>query len=101
MTVRLHLRGIRVVAVLVDLIERLVVEVADLRRWSAAGIVGSRPRVHDQRRLVVCDLPTRGRPTTLEWVRRRFSCGECSERHWEDHPERGASCCLRTQLSVV
>lgn len=43
MTVRLHLRRIRVVAVLVDLIEGLVVEVADLRRWSAARIVGSRP----------------------------------------------------------
>ena len=32
MTVRLHLRRIRVVAVLVDLVERLVVEVVDVRQ---------------------------------------------------------------------
>jgi hypothetical protein len=32
MTVRLHLRRVRVMAVLVDLIERLVVEIADTRR---------------------------------------------------------------------
>lgn len=32
MTVRLHLRRIRVLAVLVDLVERLVVEVTDVRR---------------------------------------------------------------------
>lgn len=31
MTIRLHLRRIRVVAVLVDVIERLVVEIADTR----------------------------------------------------------------------
>lgn len=29
-------------------------------------------RIHDQGRLMVRDLPSRGRPTTLEWVRRRF-----------------------------
>lgn len=32
MSVRLHLRRIRVICVLVDLIERLVVEIADSRR---------------------------------------------------------------------
>jgi transposase len=88
MTVRLHLRRIRVVAVVVDLIERLVVEITDVRRLVRCPWCGFRTtKVHDTRRLVIHDLPTRGRPTTLEWVRRRFVCGECTERHWEDHPE--------------
>lgn len=88
MTVRLHLRRIRVVAVLVDLIERLVVEVTDLRRVVRCPHCGFKTtKVHDTRRLEVRDLPTRGRPTTLVWVRRRFVCGECTERSWEDHPE--------------
>ena len=88
MTVRLHLRRIRVVAVVVDLIEKLVVEIADTKRVVRCPHCGFQTaRVHDRRRLKVTDLPTRGRPTTLVWVRRRFSCGECSERSWEDHPE--------------
>jgi len=88
MSVRLHLRRIRVVAVLVDLIEQLVVEVADLRRVVRCRWCGFKTtRVHDTRRVAVRDLPTRGRPTELVWVRRRFVCGECSGRHWEDHPE--------------
>ncbi|MBU1495162.1 MAG: ISL3 family transposase [Actinobacteria bacterium] len=88
MRVRLHLRRVRVVGVLVDLMERLVVEIADVRRVVRCPHCGfNTTRVHDRRRLVIRDLPTGGRPTTLEWVRRRFSCAECSERHWEDHPE--------------
>jgi transposase len=88
MTVRLHLRRIRVVAVVVDLIERLVVEIADVRRVVRCPHCGFKTaRVHDDRRLVVHDLATRGRRTELVWVRRRFVCVECAERHWEDHPE--------------
>lgn len=88
MSVRLHLRRIRVVAVLVDLVERLVVEVVDVRRVVRCPHCGFKTtRIHDTRRLRVRDLPTRGRPTELMWARRRFVCGECSERHWEDHPE--------------
>ena len=88
MTVRLHLRRIRVVGVVVDLIERLVVEIADVRRVVRCPHCGFKTsRVHDDRRYLVHDLATRGRPTVLEWVRRRFVCAECSERHWEDHPE--------------
>lgn len=88
MTVRLHLRRIRVVAVVVDLIERLVVEIVDVRRVVRCPHCGFKTsRVHDDRRLRVQDLLTGGRPTTLVWRRRRFSCEECSERHWEDHPE--------------
>jgi transposase len=88
MTVRLHLRRIRVITVVVDLIERLVVEVADVRRLFRCPHCGFKTtRVHDTRRLRVRDLPTRGRPSELRWVRRRFVCGECSERSWETHPE--------------
>ena len=88
MSVRLHLRRIRVVAVLVDVIERLVVEVADTRRVVRCPYCGFRTvRVHDRRRFGVKDLPAHGRPTTLTWARRRFGCGECGERFWEDHPE--------------
>ena len=88
MTVRLHLRRIRVVAVLVDLIEMLIVEIADVRRVVRCPHCGFKTaQIHDDRRLVVHDLPTRGRPTELVWKRRRFRCAECVERHWEDHPE--------------
>jgi transposase len=88
MSVRLHLRRIRVIVVVVDLIERLVVEIADVRRVVRCPHCGFKTtRVHDDRRLVVHDLPTRGRTTELVWVRRRFVCAECTERHWEDHPE--------------
>jgi transposase len=88
LSVRLHLRRTRVVAVLVDLIERLVVEIADTRRVVRSPYCGFRTtRVHDTRRLRVRDLPTRGQRTELEWLRRRFSCSECGDRHWETHPE--------------
>ncbi|MCJ7755455.1 MAG: ISL3 family transposase [Thermoanaerobaculales bacterium] len=88
MTVRLHVRRIRVIAVVADLVEKLVVEIADTRRVVRCPHCGFKtPRVHDRRRLRVADLPTRGRPTTLVWIRRRFSCDECSERSWEEHPE--------------
>lgn len=88
MSVRLHLRRIRVIAVLVDAIEKLVVEVADVRRVVRCPYCGFRTvRVHDTRRFSIRDLPAHGRPTELVWVRRRFTCVECSERHWEDHPE--------------
>jgi transposase len=88
MSVRLHLRRIRVIAVLVDLVERLVVEIVDTRRVVRCPHCGFKTaRVHDTRRFRVRDLPSHGRPTTLVWVRRRFACSECGERHWEDHSE--------------
>jgi len=88
MSVRLHLRRIRVVAVVVDLVERLVVEIADVRRVVRCPHCGFKTaRIHDRRRLRVCDLPTQGRETTLIWIRRRFACGDCGERSWETHPE--------------
>lgn len=88
MTIRLHLRRIRVVAVIVDLVERLVVEVADTRRVVRCAFCGFKTcRVHDRRAYAVRDLPIQGRPTTLEWKRRRFECSNCRERFFEDHPE--------------
>ena len=40
MSIRLHLRRIRVLAVVVDLVERLVVEVADTRRVVRCSMCG-------------------------------------------------------------
>ena len=87
MTIRLHLRRIRLLAVVVDLIERLVVEVSDTRRVVRCGHCGFATGKVDRRRFLVHDLPTQGRATTLVWIRRRFTCGTCEERQWEEHPE--------------
>jgi hypothetical protein len=88
MSVRLHLRRVRVIAALVDVLERLVVEIADIRRVVRCPHCGFKTAsVPDDRRLRVRDLPTQGRSTTLEWMRRGFRCDECDERHWESHPE--------------
>lgn len=71
-----------------DPIERLVVEVVDSRRVVRCPHCGfTTTRVHDSRRVTVHDLPTNGRPTELVWVRGRFVCVECDERHWETHQE--------------
>ncbi|MGH9052800.1 MAG: transposase, partial [Acidimicrobiia bacterium] len=88
MTIRLHLRRIRVVEVSEDLPERLVVEVEDTRSVVRCPHCGFKTRkVHDRRRVRVADLTYGGRPTTLIWLRRRFACPGCGERHLEDHPE--------------
>ena len=88
MWVRLHLRLIRVLAVLVDTPTRLEVEVASTRSWSRCPFCGFKTRtVHDRRRRKIRDLPVSGRRTTLVWIRRRFSCDNCDERHLETHPE--------------
>jgi transposase len=88
MRVRLHLRLIRVLSVLVDTTSRLEVEVASTRSWSRCPFCGFKTRmVHDTRRRKIRDLPVSGRRMTLVWVRRRFSCGNCEQRHLEDHGE--------------
>ena len=88
MRVRLHLRLIRVLAVLVDTTSRLEVEVASTRSWSRCPHCGFKTRtVHDRRRRKIRDLPVSGRRTTLVWIRRRFVCGNCDERHLECHRE--------------
>ena len=88
MQVRLHLRLIRVLAVLTDTIDALVVSVASTRSWSRCPHCGFACRdVHDTRVKKVRDLPVSGRRVTLVWSRRRFSCGNCGQRHLEDHDE--------------
>ena len=88
MRVRLHLRQIRVLAVAVDTPSELVVEVeSTLRRPRCPACGFCRARVHDTRRRKIRDLEVSGRRTTLVWMRRRLSCGNCGERFLEDHPE--------------
>lgn len=88
MQVRLHLRLIRVLAVLTDTIDALVVSVASTRSWSRCPHCGFACRdVHDTRVKKVRDLPVSGRRVTLVWSRRRFSCGNCGQRHLEVHDE--------------
>ena len=88
MSVRLHLSGLRVRGVLVDSVDRLDVEVESTREWSRCPQCGFRCRkVWDRRPKRVRDLEVSGRRTTLVWRRRRFCCGNCGERHLEDHAQ--------------
>ena len=68
MSVRLHLRGVRVVKVLVDTVDRLVVEVVSAREWSRCQHCGFRcHKVWDRRAKRVRDLGVSGRRTMLVW----------------------------------
>jgi Transposase and inactivated derivatives len=88
MTIRLHLRRLRVLEVVEDNPGRLVVAVEDARSVVRCPHCGFKTaRVHDRRRVRVVDLGHGGRATTLWWWR-RMSCGECGERFLEEpHPE--------------
>ena len=102
MTIRLHLRRIRVVEVFKDAVEELAVAVADLRtvvRCASCGALTS--KVHDRRRVRVRDLPHGGRPTVLVWIRRRFSCRHCGERQVESHPEISGKVTRRLARQLV
>ena len=88
MSVRLRLSGVRVLGVAVDSVDRLEVEVESARGWSRCRHCGFRcERVWDRRVKRIRDLGVSGRRTTLVWRRRRFSCGNCEERHLEDHDQ--------------
>ena len=88
MSVRLHLSGVRVRGVGVDTVDRLEVEVESAREWSRCRQCGFKcRRVWDRRSKRVRDLEVSGRRTTLVWRRRRFECGNCGERHLEDHDQ--------------
>ena len=88
MSVRLHLWGVRVRGVGVDSVDRLEVEVESTREWSRCPHCGFRcHKVWDRRAKRVRDLGVSGRRTTLVWRRRRFECGNCGERHLEDHDQ--------------
>ena len=85
MTIRLHLRAIRVLEVVEDLPESLVVAVvaiANVVRCSACG--HKTARVHATRKVRIADLAVSGRPVTLVWHRRRFRCQRCRTRF--NHP---------------
>ena len=85
---RLHLREIRVVAVVVDTPEELRVRVESTVRRPRCPHCGFRcHRVHDTREREVRDLEVWGRRAALVWVRRRFVCGNCDSRWLEEHPE--------------
>jgi zinc-finger of transposase IS204/IS1001/IS1096/IS1165 len=74
MAIRLHISRMRVVQVVEDEINKLVIEMADTRRvvrWQACGYKTS--KVHETRRVEIRDLPL-GRPAPLVWLQRRFQC---------------------------
>ena len=88
MRVRLHLRQVRVLAVVVDTAEELRVRVESTVRRPRCPHCGFKcHRVHDTRERAVRDLEVSGRRTTLVWVRRRLVCGGCDSRWLEGHPE--------------
>ena len=88
MRVRLHLREIRVLAVVVDTPSELRVRVESTVRRPRCPHCGFKcHRVHDTRERSVRDLEVSGRRTTLVWMRRRLVCGNCDSRWLEEHPE--------------
>ena len=102
MSVRLHLWGVRVRGVGVDSVDRLEVEVESSREWSRCPQCGFRcHKVWDRRAKRVRDLGVSGRRTTLVWRRRRFCCGNCGERHLEDHAEFQAGLTRRLARRLV
>ena len=100
--VRLHLWGVRVLGGLVGTVERLEVEVGSARGWSRCRHCGFRCcKVWDRRAKRVRDLGVSGRRTTLVWRRRRFECGNCGERHLQDHAQFGAGLTRRFARRLV
>jgi transposase len=102
MTVRLHLYRIRVVQVLVDLPERLEVVVRDLRSVVRCPFCGFKTtKVHETRRVKVTDVSRGAQGVTLIWLRRRFRCDNCSERHTETHPAIEGKMTTRLARAIV
>jgi transposase len=102
MTVRLHLYRIRVVDVLVDLPERLEVLITDLRSVVRCPYCGFKTnKVHETRRAKIKDLPRGDQRVTLVWLRRRFSCPNCGERHTESHPAIENRMTTRMERAIV
>ncbi|MDQ3661081.1 MAG: ISL3 family transposase [Actinomycetota bacterium] len=102
MSVRLHLHRIRVIEVLTDLPDRLEVVIRDLRSVVRCPFCGFKTsKVHETRRIKVRDLAHGGRPTTLLWLRRRFECTSCGERHTESHPAIEGKLTARLARAIV
>ena len=86
--VRLHLRQVRVLAVVVDTPGELRVRVESAVSRPRCPHCGFKcHRVHDIREREVRDLEVSGRPVTLVWMRRRMVCGNCASRWLEEHLE--------------
>ena len=88
MSVRLWLPRIRVLGVVVDAPERLVVRVESaVCRPCCPGCGTPSGRVHDRRDREIRDLEVSGRPVTLVFEQRRMVCEACGGRRFmEDHP---------------
>jgi transposase len=102
MTVRLHVYRIRVVKVLVDLPERLEVVIRDLRSVVRCPFCGFKTtKVHETRRVKIRDVPRGAQRVTLIWLRRRFCCTNCGERHSETHPAIKGKMTARLARAIV
>jgi transposase len=102
MRVRLHLYRIRVVEVVIDLPERLDVVIRDLRSVVRCPFCGFKTtKVHDTRRVKLRDVPRGAQKVTLIWLRRRFECDDCGERHTETHPAIEGKMTTRLGRAIV
>jgi transposase len=102
MRVRLHLHRIRVVDVVTDLPERLEVVIRDLRSVVRCPWCGFKTaKVHETRRVKIKDVPRGRQRVTLVWLRRRFQCDNCSERHTETHPAIEGKMTARLARTIV
>ncbi|MGH9165713.1 MAG: ISL3 family transposase [Acidimicrobiales bacterium] len=91
MTIRLHLRAMRVLEVVTDLPEALVVAVVALSSVVRCRACGDKTaRVHAS-----------GRPMTLVWHRRRFRCSACRATTTETHPFIAEAITTRLARQVV
>ena len=88
MGVRLHLRQVRVLAMVVDTAEELWVKVESTVRRPRCPHCGFKcHRVHGTSERAVRDFRVSGRSTTLVWMRRRFVCGGYDSRWLKEPPE--------------
>ena len=102
MRVRLHLRRIRVLAVVSDTPFELVVEVESaVRRPLCVECGFACSSVHDVRVKRVRDLEVSGRAVVLLWRRRRLACDSCGGRFLEQHPEFEGAMTRRLARRIV
>ena len=102
MTIRLHLPATRVVGVVEDLPERLVVAISAVAGWVRCSSCGFKTRtVHQTTKVAVRDRPFGGRPTTLSWHRRRFLCRRCGTTTTETHPQISGHLTNRLRATLV
>ena len=86
MSVRLWLPRIRVLEVVADAPERLVVRVGSTVSRPRCPSCGTPARrCHDRRKREIRDLEVSGRPVVLVWERRRLVCDVCDRRFCEEH----------------